>query len=211
MYVIKSPGFLNKISHENITWRMDPEKPDIYLTFDDGPVPDLTEKILDILEEKNVFASFFHVGDNVRKHPDIFKKVIDAGHSIGNHSFHHLNGWRSSNHSYIRDVNTFNDYYPTKLFRPPYGRIKLSQIRELRKYYHIVFWSILSGDFDQRTKPETCFMNVKKNLHNGAIIVFHDNFKAADNVLYALPAVIDYAKERGYTFKAIEQTKKDKI
>ncbi|MCF8331737.1 MAG: polysaccharide deacetylase family protein [Bacteroidales bacterium] len=179
---------------------MNPDKPKVYLTFDDGPVPGITEKILDILQDKDVLATFFNVGDNIQKYPGIFKKIVEAGHSIGNHTFHHLNGWKTSNKLYIKDIMKFNEYYRTKLFRPPYGRIKVSQIKTLRKYYHIVFWSILSGDFDPRITPEQCYENVERNLHKGAVIVFHDNYKAEKNVLHALPSVIERVDNMGYTF-----------
>lgn len=205
MYLVKSPKIFNRISDQSVTWRMNEASPELYITFDDGPVPGLTQDILDILKEKDVPATFFCVGDNIFKHPDVFQKLLDSGHTIGNHSFNHLNGWRTPNAIYYSNVLKFDNYYPTRLFRPPYGRIKVSQIRELKKNYHIVLWSILSGDFDYNTSPYKCYVNVVKNLHNGAIIVFHDNYKAQRSVLYALPRVIDYARQHGYSFQAFNE------
>lgn len=203
MYLVKSPRIIHKLSAQRLTWRMDKRKPELFLTFDDGPVPGLTRNILDILEEKQVPASFFCVGDNIRKYPGEFKSIINAGHTVGNHTFNHLNGWRTPNSIYLSNVRKFDQYYNSPFFRPPYGKIKPTQIRLLDQSYRIILWSILSGDFDFNTTPYKCFVNVTSFLHNGAIIVFHDNLKAKNSVLYALPRVIDYARKQGYEFRAL--------
>ncbi|MFO8087165.1 MAG: polysaccharide deacetylase family protein [Bacteroidales bacterium] len=203
MYLVKSPKFLSKLTHSHLTWQLDKDRPFLYLTFDDGPIPGLTADILDILSEKKVQATFFHVGDNIRKHPRIFEHVRNNGHAVGNHTMHHLNGWRTPNLQYIKDIMEVDEYYKTRLFRPPYGRIKPSQVRLLRQYYQIVMWSVMSGDFDRLTSKEQCYQNVANHIQAGAIIVFHDNLKAKENVLYALPRIIDYAKNLGYEFKIL--------
>ncbi len=183
---------------------MDKESRKIYLTFDDGPVPGLTEDILDILDEKEVPALFFCVGDNVRKHPKVFEKISENGHGTGNHSYSHLNGWRTPNQLYFSNIERSEAFFKTPLFRPPYGRIKPSQLRVLRKKYMIILWSLLSGDFDHKTSPYKCYRNVADNLHNGAITLFHDNLKAKKNVLFALPRFIDHARAQGYSFSNLQ-------
>ena len=203
MYLIKTPNILERITGSNVIWRMNEMKPDLYLTFDDGPAPGLTEEILDILYQNNVPATFFCVGDNVRKYPGIFRKIIQAGHSIGNHTYHHKSGWKTPNALYEANVRKFDEHYPAGIFRPPYGRIKPSQIKRLKKDYQIILWSLLSGDFDPGTSPDKVYSNVANNLHNGAIIVFHDNSKAKNNIRYALPKVIDFAKKQGYRFRSL--------
>jgi peptidoglycan/xylan/chitin deacetylase (PgdA/CDA1 family) len=203
MYLVKSPKLFNKITNSNVIWRMSPKTPDLYLTFDDGPVPELTDEILSILREKDVPATFFCVGDNVRKYPETFWKIVDDGHTIGNHTYNHKNGWKTPNALYSANIKKFDNYYSTRLFRPPYGRIKPSQIRILKKDYQIILWSLLSGDFDPGTSPGKCYNNVVNNLHNGAIIVFHDNIKAAKNMRIALPKAIDYARKHNYRFRSL--------
>ncbi|MFW6019032.1 MAG: polysaccharide deacetylase family protein [Bacteroidales bacterium] len=175
---------------------------ELYLTFDDGPVPGLTDDILSILREKDVPATFFCVGDNVRKYPETFHKIIEEGHTIGNHTYNHKNGWKTPNAIYSANVKKFDNHYPSRFFRPPYGRIKPSQIRLLKNDYQIILWSLLSGDFDPATSPGKCYNNVVNNLHNGAIIVFHDNIKAKSNLQAALPKVIDYAVAQKYSFRS---------
>ena len=203
MYLVKSPKLFNKITDSNVIWRMSSKYPDLYLTFDDGPIPGLTDEILEILRENNVWATFFCVGDNIRKYPDTFNKIIEEGHTIGNHTYNHKNGWKTPNALYSANIKKFDNHYPSRLFRPPYGRIKPSQVRLLKKDYQIILWSLLSGDFDPNTSPEKCYNNVINNLHNGAIIVFHDNIKAANSMRITLPKVIDYAKKQGYRFRSL--------
>ncbi|MFO8053880.1 MAG: polysaccharide deacetylase family protein [Bacteroidales bacterium] len=204
MYLIKTPDILSTISKKNLTWRVRTQEPQLYLTFDDGPAPGITDEISNILLEKNVKATFFCIGQNIDKHPDIFENILAKGHTIGNHTYNHLNGWKTNNEHYYININAFHDIYPTKLFRPPYGKIKLSQIRKLSKDYRIILWSLLSGDFDPKITPEKCCNNVINNLHNGAVIVFHDNVKAMKNVLYCLPKIIDHAHKQGYHFKTLK-------
>lgn len=203
MYLVKPPGIIRKLLSAKLTWHMNSRSPELFLTFDDGPIPELTSEILEILKAKNVPATFFCVGENMVKYPQIFKQIVNDGHTIGNHTFNHLNGRHTTNDHYFTNIRKFDHNYNTPYFRPPYGRIKLSQIRDLKKYHHIIFWSVLSGDFDANTSPYKCYANVARNFHNGAIIVFHDNDKARKSVLFALPRIIDQAREQGYIFKAL--------
>ena len=175
----------------------------IYLTFDDGPQPEVTPLVLDILKKYNIKASFFCVGDNVFKHPDTFKRVVDEGHSIGNHTFNHLKGWKTSTNAYVDNINKCKEFFNTNLFRPPYGKISLGQLLRLRKEYKIILWSVMSYDFKKEISGEQCLQNVLKNTKDGSIIVFHDSVKSQERMLYALPRVIEYFLEKGYTFKSI--------
>ncbi|HEY9184628.1 MAG TPA: polysaccharide deacetylase family protein [Salegentibacter sp.] len=184
----------------------------IYLTFDDGPVPGVTPWVLDQLREYKAKATFFCIGDNIRKHPEVFQQVVSEGHQIGNHSFHHLKGWNTSTSEYIQDVflteELLEKQHPgntkPKLFRPPFGKIKNSQARELsKKGYKIVMWDVISWDFDSDIRKETCYKNVVENVTEGSIIVFHDSEKASKNLKYALPKVLKYFSEKAYEFKSL--------
>ncbi len=175
----------------------------IFLTFDDGPHPGITPAVLKILKDSDVKATFFCVGDNVKKYPDIYKNIIDEGHKTGNHTFNHLNGWKTPTEPYIDNVLKADNLIDSKLFRPPYGKIKRSQIKELKKDFDIIMWSVLTYDFSKKTSPEKCFKNSLKGLKDGSIIVFHDNIKADKNLFYALPRFIKAAKEQGFEFKTL--------
>jgi peptidoglycan-N-acetylglucosamine deacetylase len=208
LYWAKKPGFIKRLFC-NQTWSIPNKDNKIYLTFDDGPIPEVTEWVLKVLKESNIKATFFCIGDNIRKFPHIFQKVISEGHIIGNHTCNHLNGWKTNNDDYIENVNQcFEDYklntVNVALFRPPYGKIKPSQSIQLRKLgYKIIMWDVLSADFDQRISPEKCLQNVIKNVESGSIIVFHDSKKAAENLQYALPLAIKILKEKGFVFDVI--------
>lgn len=175
----------------------------VYLTFDDGPVPVYTEFVLEQLQRHGAKATFFCIGENVGKHPDIFKKVLEAGHTVGNHSQHHLNGWKTPDQNYVLDVKKARSLINSDLFRPPYGRIKKSQSRQLTGEFRIVMWDVLSYDFDANTSPEQCLRNVTQHTRPGSIVVFHDSEKAFPNLKYALPKYLDYLSAEGYTFAAI--------
>lgn len=202
MKLVKTPGLVRRIFPRQTTGPGNPKKPTLYLTFDDAPQGNLTQEIIRILNNKNVKATFFCVGQNMEKHPLAFQQIIDNNHTVGNHTYSHLNGWETSLKEYISDTRKFQKLYNAKLFRPPYGRISAKQYFSMRKMFHIVLWSILSRDFDPQITPEKCLKNVIENLHNGAIIVFHDNPKASKQMLYALPRTIDYAREKGYIFSS---------
>jgi|SRR5690606_6834080 len=201
-YPIKSPFWLRWL-YPRLIWHYSRDLSYLYLTFDDGPIPDVTPEILNILKEYDIKATFFCVGDNVRKHPDIFQRILDEGHRIGNHTYNHLKGWKTSYEEYIKNVESCNQLVKADLFRPPYGRGTRKQYRELEKLYKIIMWDVMSGDFDLAISPEQCLRNVTRNIENGSIIVFHDNLKAKKRVLYALPRTIEYGLARGYTFKTL--------
>jgi peptidoglycan-N-acetylglucosamine deacetylase len=175
----------------------------IFLTFDDGPVPEITPEVLKILERRSVRATFFCIGDNVRKYPDLFQQVISAGHAIGNHSFNHMNGWKTPTGQYVDNVMQCNEYFTTTLFRPPYGRFSVSQYFVLRKHFKFILWSILSCDYSPGVTPDQCFGNVMKYTTTGSIILFHDSIKAKEKVLFALPRAIDQLLEKGFRFDVI--------
>jgi len=211
MYWVKTRWFIKKI-FSRFVWDMCNATNTVYLTFDDGPTPEVTEWVLSVLKEHNIKATFFCIGNNIEKHPDIFKKVIDEGHTIANHTFNHLNGWNTSNQTYLENIDKtesliaqyYSSFKNNKLFRPPYGRMKSSQAKEvLKKGYKIIMWDVLSADFDKTITPEKCLENITKNTRNGSIIIFHDSVKAYPNLKHALPSSIKYLKEKGFSFGVV--------
>ncbi len=201
---------LIKIIFPNYIWDIPNNENKVYLTFDDGPTPEITEWTLDQLKKHNVKATFFCIGKNIEKHPDIFKKVIEDGHSIGNHTFNHLKGWKTSTEEYIENTQHCQSEICSlhsafcNLFRPPYGKIKPSQSKALRKLgYKIVMWDVLSEDFNQNISPEKCLENVLKNVQSGSIILFHDSVKAFPNLEYTLPKTLEFLKEKGFVCDVI--------
>lgn len=203
MYLVKSPFFLKKY-YSNFVWKIPTTEKIIYLTFDDGPTPEITEWTLATLKTFNAKATFFCVGSNVAKHPEIFQKIICDGHAIGNHTHHHLNGWHTDKEAYFRNIKKCEEVVKSNLFRPPYGRIKKSQYELIKDDYKVIMWDVLSGDFDSKTSPEKCLHNVKNNTTEGSVVVFHDSLKAADNLKYTLPKVLEYFTEKGYRFEKLE-------
>lgn len=184
----------------NLTWRKSSSSKVIYLTFDDGPVPEVTPFVLDLLDKYNVKATFFCVGDNVQKYPEIYAEVLRRGHKTGNHTFNHLKGFSLTTEEYIANVDEAAEYIDSRLFRPPYGRIKKKQIDKLQLRYEIVMWDLITHDYNQKLSKESIFHNVKRYSRNGSIVVFHDSIKAKNNMLYALPLSIEYWNSQGYTF-----------
>lgn len=203
MYFVNAPFFLRWFYYK-VTFNKSRKDKKIYLTFDDGPIPEITPFILDTLAQYDIKATFFCVGENILKHPGIFQRMLEEGHSIGNHTHNHLRGWDTDDDVYIGNIAKCQEHTKTKLFRPPYARAKKSQLRQLYPYFEIVFWDVLSGDFDVNLSPEQCYRNVIKHSRNGSIIVFHDNIKAVPRVSYALPRVIDELRNRGFTFDRLE-------
>ncbi len=200
----------------NLVWDLPTEQKVIYLTFDDGPTPEITAWTLNILKQYNAKATFFCIGKNVEEHPDIFNKVISEGHAIGNHTYNHVKGWKTSTKDYLKNIedaqNTIlpqiNNHQSSiiDLFRPPYGQIKPKQIKALSKLgYRIIMWSVLSVDWDKAVSKEKCLENVINNTTSGSIVVFHDSIKALVNMQYALPKVLDYFGKKGYVFKRIPE------
>lgn len=204
MYFIKTPYLVKLFSNKNLIWDFKTVDKTIYLTFDDGPTPDVTEKVLKILDNYNAKATFFCLGENVKNHPEIFQNILKHGHSIGNHTFNHFNGWKTRNGKYISNIEKSEKYINSNLFRPPYGRIRKAQINEIKNKYKIIMWTVLAGDYDKNISKEKCLNNVIDNAQKGSIIVFHDSVKAKENVLFALPEVLKYFSNLGFSFERIE-------
>jgi len=203
VYAITSNIFQH-ISQKDIIWKINTSNKEIFLTFDDGPVERVTDFVLEELSKYNAKATFFCVGDNVRKHTNIYQKIIEQNHSVGNHTFHHLNGWNYSLHSYIANVKMSDVLLKTKLFRPPYGKITPLQRKELQKDYYVILWSVIPGDFDKKISKEKCLERAIDNSDNpGSIIVFHDSYKAEEKIRFVLPNFLKHFNDLGYTFSAI--------
>jgi len=210
MYLVKTPKFIQNL-FPNYLWRQPTEKKVLYLTFDDGPIPHITPWVLQQLADYNAKGTFFCVGDNVKKHPEIFAAVKEAGHLVGNHTMHHLNGWATENLSYFHDTRHCAHLVKSNLFRPPYGRLKPKQARFLQRHYNIVMWDVLSGDFDENISGEDCFQNVLKYAKSGSIIVFHDSVKAFPRLEYVLPKVLKYYARLGYSFEAVNAKNEEEL
>ena len=193
------PRFLRPLFGK-LTWRVKTDSKLIYLTFDDGPMPEVTPQVLDILDEYGWKATFFCVGDNVRKYPEVYQEVLRRGHRVGNHSFNHIRGYRYSVEDYVANVQKASAYIESRLFRPPHGRITFSQIKALKEDYDIVMWDVITYDYDKKKKPEQIMRTVRNYLRKGSIVVFHDSIKAKDNVLTVLPQALAYWKEKGYSY-----------
>jgi peptidoglycan-N-acetylglucosamine deacetylase len=205
-YVAKTPKWVKKLFSGTI-WEMPKTQKSLYLTFDDGPHPQITPFVLDELAKYNAKATFFCIGKNVVENPLIFKRVLNEGHAVGNHTYNHLDGWKTSKTAYLQNIMEAAKYINSNLFRPPYGRISSIQRRNLSKQgkpFKVVMWSILSGDFDVNITPEQCCNNVLKNAENGSVIVFHDSKKAYERLKFALPEVLKYFSEKGFQFEKIE-------
>lgn len=189
----------------NSVWDIPTTEKKVYLTFDDGPTPEITQWVLEQLKHYDAKATFFCIGNNIVKHPAVFQSVIDDGHAVGNHTFNHLNGWKTSTEIYIENMTMCNDTICSlvtehcKLFRPPYGKIKPSQSKILRKMgYTIIMWDVISYDFDETISKDDCLENVLANIQPGSIVVFHDSAKAWKNLAYVLPKTLAFLKEKGF-------------
>jgi peptidoglycan/xylan/chitin deacetylase (PgdA/CDA1 family) len=171
---LRAPGLL-KLLFPEFVWRYNSGEKKVYLTFDDGPIPESTLWTLDMLRERNVKATFFCVGDNVRKYPDLYRKIVEEGHAVGNHTYNHLRGWQEDSLKYIENVIMASEYINSRLFRPPYGMIKRSQAKHLLQEYKVVMWDVLSGDYRKDISPQRCFEDVYKKVRPGSIILFHNH------------------------------------
>jgi peptidoglycan/xylan/chitin deacetylase (PgdA/CDA1 family) len=209
----RTPFFL-PLLFPSLLWRVPTKANELYLTFDDGPVTGPTEFALQALATFSAKATFFCIGDNIRKHPDIFKRILMQGHAVGNHTFNHLNGWKNTVNHYIHNIKTCDTEmvkslgtqkttFVTDLFRPPYGRITPKQIQLLKSDYRIVMWDVLSVDYNKDLSPEACLRNTIRAARPGSIIVFHDSIKAEKNMTYALPRVLDHFTNEGFVFKSL--------
>ncbi len=204
-YLVKTPFLLRKL-YPDCVWEIETSEKILYLTFDDGPQPEVTQFVLEELKKYNALGTFFCIGENVKKHFDIYKGIIEMGHQPGNHTFNHLNGWKVKDADYLENIAAASDIIDSNLFRPPYGRITKFQIKALkgtRFYLSTIMWSVLSGDFDEKLSGENCYLNVIRNAKPGSIVVFHDSLKAFPRLKYALPRVLKYFSSDGYQFKAI--------
>ncbi|MDQ3550093.1 MAG: polysaccharide deacetylase family protein [Bacteroidota bacterium] len=205
-YFIKTPWWLKKI-FPNYIWNFSQKEAAVYLTFDDGPHPEITTWVMDELKKYNAHATFFCIGKNVERHRSIYERIVEEGHGVGNHTYNHLNAWKASPQQYERDIKEAAAFITSSLFRPPYGRIRSSNVEGIRKTLgdeaQIIMWDVLSADFDNSFTPEQCLQHVLKNSVPGSVIVFHDSEKAYKNLRYALPLVLENFEKRGYTFKKI--------
>jgi peptidoglycan-N-acetylglucosamine deacetylase len=202
MLIVRPPSLLTRALHR-MTWDIQGEHREVYLTFDDGPTPVVTSWVLEQLDKAGARATFFCLGRNVDKHPDIYNQILSGGHSVGNHSYSHLKGFRSSIRRYMDDIHLASDMIDSKLFRPPYGRIFPGQVKAVLEQYDIIMWDVLSIDYNSGLGGERVLQNVTRNVKPGSIIVFHDSEKAADNLYYALPRTLEFLKQEGYSMKQI--------
>ncbi|HNQ12415.1 MAG TPA: polysaccharide deacetylase family protein [Bacteroidia bacterium] len=175
----------------------------VYLTFDDGPNEKATTHVLDVLKSFHLQATFFCLGSNIQKNPALFDRMLEEGHMIGNHSMHHPNGWNTEDSKYVEEFEAFEKIHAGSLFRPPYGRIKKSQIKNIIKTHRIIMWDVLSYDFDIRVQKEQCLNFVTQNVRDGSILLFHDSVKAFDNMRFALPRSIEHCLQQGYSFELL--------
>lgn len=203
-YLISIPWWLKRLHNKGLIWSRSTKHKRIYLSFDDGPHPTITNFVLDTLKENGIKATFFCIGDNVLKYPETFDRIVKEQHSIGNHTHNHLNGWKTDNIQYYKNILQAAKHIPSKLFRPPYGKIKPTQANYLLKRgWRIIMWNSLSADFDTSIDGVTCFNNVKSTMENGSIVVFHDSEKAFDRMKIALPLLIQYCREQHYEIRAL--------
>ena len=195
-------GFLSRL-FPNLVWKIASEGKKVFITFDDGPHPEVTTEVLAILKEFGAKATFFCVGENVKNFPDTFQKIIKDGHSVGNHTYNHLKGWKIKTPEYIKNIDKASQYIHTNLFRPPYGKIKFFQYAKLAKKYKIIMWTCLSGDFMANRSKEKCLEKVIRCSKPGSVVVFHDSVKTREKALYVLPKYLEYLRNRGYSMEPI--------
>ena len=202
---IEQPPQIIRYLYLSAIWRMDKDERAVYLTFDDGPIPRVTPWVLDVLDKYGIKATFFMVGDNIRKHPDEFRMVVERGHRIGNHTFNHIRGLSYDINSYLENTEkACRMMIGTNLFRPPHGYMSPKQYAELKKRYKIIMWDLVTRDYNRKFNGEQILQKVKKYARNGSIITFHDSIKSEENLKYALPKAIEWLKEQGYEFKVFE-------
>lgn len=210
-YLTKTPGLL-KSMYPSCTWNFSRDSQVMYFTFDDGPHPVATPYVLDKLKEYNAKATFFCIGKNVAAHPDIYKRILNEGHAVGNHTFNHLNGWKTPDQDYMKNIAEARKYIDSNLFRPPYGRITKFQIRLLtatenikqKTLFKIIMWDVLSGDFDVQSSAAKCTKNVTSNAKAGSIVVFHDSEKAMPRMKTAFSESLKYYSDKGFTFDTVK-------
>tara|TARA_R110002072_G_scaffold56314_1_gene145951 strand:+ start:782 stop:1411 length:630 start_codon:yes stop_codon:yes gene_type:complete len=200
------PSGILKQLYPSLYWNVKTNEPAIFLTFDDGPTPGVTEWILEILKSYNAKATFFCIGKNVEMHPELYQQIVSEGHAVGNHTYQHLNGWKVSKNNYLEDVQKCAQLIDSKIFRPPYGKISSQQIRVLKNEFKIVMWSVLSKDYDPRTSKEKSLGISLKQLKGGDIITLHDSLKAADKMKYVLENLLQHTQQKGWILKKITES-----
>lgn len=206
MFYLITPPWLVKKYYSECLWKINTEEKIIYLTFDDGPHPEITPWVLEQLKNYGAKATFFCIGENVSRHFETYKQIIIEGHRVGNHTYHHLNGWKTEDDIYFKDIEKASQIIDSNLFRPPYGRFTKFQLKTImgkRLNLRPVMWSLLSGDFDSTISGNECFLNVAKHSKSGSIVVFHDSKKAFSNLQVALPQVLEHFKARGFQFQSL--------
>jgi peptidoglycan/xylan/chitin deacetylase (PgdA/CDA1 family) len=203
MYLVKTNWWIRKLFPTEVTWKIRTDKKEVFITFDDGPHPTITPFVLACLKQHDAKATFFCIGKNVKASSRIYQQILAEGHSVGNHTYDHLNGWKSGDIVYFKNVILAGQLIDTDLFRPPYGRITKSQVKELVPDYKIIMWDVLSGDFDLNLSAQQCFDNVANNVGAGSVIVFHDSEKAFPRLEHALPRVLKYLSDQGYQMNRI--------
>ena len=203
MFIEQPPQWV-RLLYPKATWRMDKKVKAVYLTFDDGPIPEITPWVLDLLDKYQIKATFFMVGDNIRKHPKEFQMVVERGHRLGNHTFNHIRGSEYLSDNYLENTDKANEYLKTDLFRPPHGHMRWGQYQVLKKKYRIIMWDLVTRDYSNRLNGPQVLAKVKKYVRNGSIITFHDSIKSEHNMKYALPKAIEWLKEQGYEFKVFD-------
>jgi peptidoglycan/xylan/chitin deacetylase (PgdA/CDA1 family) len=200
-------GIFTYLLPSDLLWQVKTSEKVVYLTFDDGPISGLTGEILEILAGYNAKATFFCVGENVKRNPEIYHRILEHGHAAGNHTHHHLKGWSTSFDEYMKDVNEAGKYIDSSLFRPPYGLMTYRQAKVLSKNYQVVMWSVLTKDYDPYVSREECLETAIQGIRPGAVIVFHDNLKSREKVLYALPRLLEQLEREGYRSEKLETEK----
>ena len=197
------PTVLRPLIGRNYLWRKNSSEKVVYLTFDDGPVPEVTPQVLSVLDDFNIKATFFCVGDNVNKYPELYREILLKGHSVGNHTFHHLNGFKVEHEQYLNDVEQASQLIDSRLFRPPYGKLTRREKKILEQKFQIVLWDVISYDYDRNLSPSQVLENVKHNSRNGSVILFHDSMKAKNNMLSVLPDAINFLLAKGFRFERL--------
>ena len=203
MFIEQPPQFIRRL-YPRACWRMNASEKSVYLTFDDGPIPEVTPWVLDVLDTYHIKATFFMVGDNVRKHPDEYKMVVERGHRIGNHTYNHLKGIEELTERYIANIDKADCYLSTDLFRPPHGLMRMGQYRALSERYRIIMWDLVTRDYNPKLNGRQILRKVKQYARNGSIITFHDSLRSVHNLHYALPRAIEWLMQEGYEFKVFE-------
>jgi len=204
---VRLPGFITSL-YKGAVWRFHETEPTVYLTFDDGPIPEMTPWVLDLLRDEEIQGTFFCVGENVMKYPEVYQRILNEGHSVGNHTFSHCQGLKTNDQEYFNDIERAAGYVDSDLFRPPHGWMRFSQYLYLKNQFRIMMWDVISCDYDARMSPEKVFSNITEFVRPGSIITFHDSIKAKRNLTETLLPAIRWMKENGYQFEAIPYNKR---